>query len=182
MATTVDSEGAAEGFTVDPHWVGVRWEGQPCPLQIRVGVWTDGTLACTGMKLGVEVDDELRADWRVTASALRKVPLEQILVAYAESYRETATVSPEWFPAELQRVHMPTFVTPKPRPGLKGHPDDFYADVARRYLDAKKVYPQGTFRELTRELNEESGERRAVPTVRRWVETGLRVLKDRGER
>lgn len=168
-------------WSADPRWVGVTGFGLPYPVQIRVGLWEDGTPACTGLKLGVQYDDELLEDWRITARSLRQIPLEQILVEYAAKYREMIEVTPEWFPPELRRAHMAPFVAPKPRPGIKGHPDDFYADVARRYIEARKVYPQGTYRELTREFNEESGERRGEGTVRRWVKEGLHVLKERGE-
>ena len=83
------------GDLSDLEWVEVSGASLPCSIEMRVGRAADGSLVCTGLKLGGNEFPELdrlaekrglTLD-RITARTLREIPLEQLMEKYAESYR-----------------------------------------------------------------------------------------------
>ena len=171
-----------DGATVGVEWIHVEGGGLPYPVQIRVAVFEDGELTCTGLKLAVRLDDERRADWRVTASSLREIPLERILRELKKHHGEVTESHAGWFDEGAAGAQMPPATVPKPKPGLRGHDRTFYTDIARAYQEARRRNPACTFPEFARQWNDANPARSgAVGTIRAWVRRGEQLLVECGE-
>lgn len=143
----------------------------PTPVAVRVGKLPDGELACTAVVIGFANDEA------VTSSDLRKVPLPAILsdiVDHVETLRRVGGDPPDERPelADLLALFVEpvdhSVAVPTPRPGPRGHTDEFYRRVAEAYLRAK-ADPR-TRRAPIQALRAMPAFASSDATARRWVQ------------
>ena len=135
----------------------------------------------------------IQAKGEVTARALRRIPLPAIVTEFASAASKPATYKrlrrelfgiaaeseseakwrpkaprgvPEWWlAADFLEVADRARSVPRLRPGKRGYPDDFYRQVGRSYLRAKRRHPRAPIKALMAEFD------RPEPTVHRWLQT-----------
>ena len=140
--------------TVDPDWY--RWVSVippqdpekpggwllPYGMQIRVAVDRSRRLVCTGLRLGGQPlqGDADGTETEITATSLRDIRLTEILA----DLRERLDM-PDWLLADLGISAAIATRAPEPvdrRPvGRRGHPPEFYQEVAALYHEAGAVKP-----------------------------------------
>lgn len=161
--------GGLRDYAADRLLVGV-WhlvfgEGLPVPALVRVGTKPDGTLACTGLVLGFELDPRVELGERPGdpgSPALRKIGAGEKLAGddlHLEAREITSRSLAKLKIGELLRdlksdprlnFDLVSEVTPPERhPGRAGHGDAVYRAWAKKYRAlARKLRRKPTWRDL----------------------------------
>jgi hypothetical protein len=153
-------------------WVFVRvtWsEDDALDLFIRPALTKEGRVVCTGLILGGHHRREGAPDVppEVTARALRRVPLPQILALVSQD----PSVLRQWREMEILGVD----VHPTVRPGPKDHSPEHYARVIAAYRQAVAEAPSSPVKRLAEMWQTPEGKPTPEPTIRRW----LRVAREK---
>ena len=139
-------------------WIQVKDRELSHATCVRLAVTADGKLAATGLVIEAELG--------MTARETR-IPLARIVNTFASQSPATlkrlylsrfpAGVDPQ-VPGEVTAARVVTTpgktvpIVRAPRPGVRGHPDRYYRQIAKAYARAKRLHPRAPMKHLAREL------------------------------
>ena len=134
----------------DDPWVGVIGglpKGIPYPFDLCLGRTEGGKLVCTGLRMGTGARFPLTEDVQVTAGSLRLIPLGEVL-RFLTSYEasDDPWVKKAMGPLVASKAKPYTELTTMP--GRRGHPDSFYREAAKQYLEVARENPQKIWPQL----------------------------------
>jgi hypothetical protein len=130
----------------------------PRTILLRFGRAADGRIIVTGVFIGAE-------EREVTARSLRQLPLAH-LIAFARSGQPRLL---NWWLAQGLATSTERVVRAGP-PGPKGHPREFFEQIAEQYRRALEEAPSTPVKWLALEVKTREDKPTPESTVRRWLQ------------
>lgn len=169
----------------------VVYNGVPQPVALRLGLDDAGRLACTGLYLGLRLATSRReptisphvpvvdsGDHRLTARALREIPLGDILDALGHEALARARDDRTGGARTLRKI-MGAVPAVDPiserRPGRRGHGSDFYERFADTYAATKRQSARSPIAALSKSYGVDAS------TLYRWLRHPVVVERLRGD-